>query len=153
MTTTYIYALKDPRDGAVRYVGKADNPRGRYLAHLRRRTWLTSKKDKWLAALRGEHVKPELIILEEVSTSNWEAREQAWIEQFGSSLFNGTPGGRTTYRDGRFSFSEDEARKLAELARANTSGNEAALVRSLINRAYLMPSEFGLLPPQKIEEG
>ncbi len=51
-----------------------------------------------------------------------------------------------------FSFTADEARKLEELARANTSGNESALVRSLINRAYLLPSEFGLLPPVKAEE-
>ena len=51
-----------------------------------------------------------------------------------------------------FSFTEEEARKLEELARSNTSGNEAALVRSLINRAYLMPSEFGLLPPQPVGE-
>lgn len=51
-----------------------------------------------------------------------------------------------------FSFTKEEARKLEDLARANTSGNESALVRSLINRAYLMPSEFGLLPPEPMKD-
>jgi hypothetical protein len=51
-----------------------------------------------------------------------------------------------------FALTAEEARRLEELARANTSGNEAALVRSLINRAYLLPSEFGLLPPQPVQE-
>jgi len=51
-----------------------------------------------------------------------------------------------------FSFTEEESRKLEELARANTSGNEAMLVRSLINRAYMMPGEFGLLPPVAVSK-
>lgn len=44
--------------------------------------------------------------------------------------------------------SEKDKERLEALARANTSGNLSALIRSLINRAYMMPSELGLLPPE-----
>ncbi len=46
------------------------------------------------------------------------------------------------------SMSVEEAKRLRELAQANTSGNEAALIRSLLNRAYLLPTDFGLIDPE-----
>lgn len=42
--------------------------------------------------------------------------------------------------------SDEEYGKLEGLAAANTSSNNAQLIRSLVNRAYMLPSEFGLLP-------
>jgi hypothetical protein len=97
MTTTYIYALKDPRDGRARYVGKSDNPRGRYSAHLKCHTQMTSKKDKWVAELRAVRLKPVLERLEEVPRAAWEDREQWWIKHYADSLLNGTRGGRTMF--------------------------------------------------------
>lgn len=44
--------------------------------------------------------------------------------------------------------SEEDIRRLEDLAATNTSGNLSALIRSLINRAHMMPSELGLLPPK-----
>lgn len=44
--------------------------------------------------------------------------------------------------------SEEDLGRLEDLAATNTSGNLSALVRSLINRAHMMPSELGLLPPK-----
>lgn len=42
----------------------------------------------------------------------------------------------------------EEKEKLGLLAEANASGNASELVRSLIRRAVLFPSEFGLLNPK-----
>lgn len=46
------------------------------------------------------------------------------------------------------SLSEEDARRLKELAAINTGGNQTALLRSLLNRAYLLPEQFGLLDPE-----
>jgi len=40
---------------------------------------------------------------------------------------------------------EDEYKELEELAALNTSGNTSQLIRSLVKRAYLLPSQFGLI--------
>lgn len=43
---------------------------------------------------------------------------------------------------------QEEYERLEALAKINTSGNTSQLIRSLINRAYMLPSEHGLLPAQ-----
>lgn len=48
--------------------------------------------------------------------------------------------------------SQEEYERLEGLARANTSGNTSQLIRSLVNRAYMLPSEYGLLPAEAENE-
>ncbi|MHC4891343.1 MAG: hypothetical protein ACYTEO_17965 [Planctomycetota bacterium] len=49
---TYIYKLKDPLTGSVRYVGKSDKPNKRLFEHLRYapneglRAWITSLRER-----------------------------------------------------------------------------------------------------------
>jgi hypothetical protein len=59
-----VYALKEPSDGVVRYVGSLKPPRARYSAHLKCHTQMTSKKDQYIAELQAARLKPELEILE-----------------------------------------------------------------------------------------
>lgn len=40
-----------------------------------------------------------------------------------------------------------ELEALKRLADANTSGNKSELIRSLVRRASMMPTEFGLIDP------
>lgn len=47
---------------------------------------------------------------------------------------------------------QEEYERLEGLAKLNTSGNTSQLIRSLINRAYMLPSELGLLPVQDKDE-
>lgn len=44
---------------------------------------------------------------------------------------------------------DEEYSELERLAEVNTSGNTSQLIRSLVKRAYMLPSEFGLLPPSE----
>lgn len=97
--TTFIYALKDPRDGEIRYVGKANRPKGRLSAHVskaRQRRGGGSRKDRWIWALLWMNLKPELVILEEVPKAGWCMAERRWVRKLqteGSRLLNISEGG------------------------------------------------------------
>ena len=58
-----IYALVDPRDGCIRYVGQSVNLVQRYKAHLKERG--TGHKVRWMQALKAEAMLPQLAILEQ----------------------------------------------------------------------------------------
>lgn len=96
-TTTFIYALTDPRTNEVRYVGKAGDPERRIKEHLWdkrncHRVW-------WIKKLARLGLKPRLLILEEVSLAEWPPAEQRWIKHFrdiGVALTNATDGGEGT---------------------------------------------------------
>lgn len=94
MRTTFIYVLKEPDTGEIRYVGKSDNPKQRFGLHLRNRG--RSHKIHWIQNLLSKGLKPDLEIIDEVSFEEWEQWEVAWIEYFrelGSQLTNTSPGG------------------------------------------------------------
>jgi hypothetical protein len=83
MSNTYIYALVDPRDGQVRYVGKTvKKPEHRLAAHLceafskERSNW---HKSRWLRSLLQQNLKPKIQIFEEVSEEVASEAEQRWI--------------------------------------------------------------------------
>lgn len=96
MKTTFIYALKDPRNGRYRYIGKSDKPHRRFLAHVNRAVRPDSHRNSWLVGLKMAGLRPELEILDEVPFASWETHEQDYIRLFralGFSLVNGTEGG------------------------------------------------------------
>lgn len=79
--TTYIYALQDPNTKAIRYIGKSDDPKARYHAHLALSTVDVNRhKKRWIAQLKRNGQRPELVILEKVSSKEWQDRERWWIQ-------------------------------------------------------------------------
>lgn len=93
---TIIYALLDPRDRTIRYIGKTvSEPLRRWKSHL----WQPSHTYKWfwICALKLRGLKPVWQTLEVVPISeDWEARERAWIARGhaeGWPLTNLTDGG------------------------------------------------------------
>jgi len=60
MITTFIYALKDPTDNKVRYIGKANDPHKRYGDHLNSGRDKNTHKRNWINNLRQEKLKPIL---------------------------------------------------------------------------------------------
>ena len=60
--TWHVYALKDPRDDSVRYVGTTRNAKERFRGHLGERS--TGRKAAWIAELRTLELAPEVCILE-----------------------------------------------------------------------------------------
>lgn len=85
----FIYVLKDPRTGDVRYVGLTNNPAIRYQQHLQSSS---GDKQSWIAELSSEGIRPLLEIIETVETKvQAETREQYWIYEYrgrGADLLN-----------------------------------------------------------------
>lgn len=95
--TTHIYGLIDPRDGTLRYVGKADKPGRRLQAHLfhAKHNQLTHKA-RWIKGLLEAGVAPEMTILEIVPLDDWQEAERFWIaylRAIGCELVNHNDGG------------------------------------------------------------
>lgn len=97
--TTFIYALKEPDTGEIRYIGKSDNPKYRLTRHVseaKRMLQNTDRKNNWIRSLA---TKPLLEIVDEVPCEYWQQLEIAYIEFFreqGIELVNGTIGGDGT---------------------------------------------------------
>jgi hypothetical protein len=78
MALAYIYALHDPRDWSMRYVGKTKNPERRLRDHMTRRSHSRSLQ-RFINELRALGIKPRLTILCECSAEQSAAWERFWI--------------------------------------------------------------------------
>jgi len=106
---TFIYALVDPRDKRIRYVGKSNTPKRRLNHHLHD-NWVCHRTN-WIKQLLGIGLSPQLIILEEVEQRIWKERECFWISLLranGFNLVNSTEGG-----DGLENPSEEVRHKIS----------------------------------------
>lgn len=112
METVYIYSLIDPRDGEVKYVGKARDIEDRMRTHFKDAKRRNTPKNAWLRKLRRLGLRPEVRVLEEVAKSEWPGAEKKWIAIFrkrGAPLKNICDGG-----EGRTGpLSEETKRKLS----------------------------------------
>lgn len=82
----FIYALKDPDTGEIRYVGKTNNPKKRMSSHLNPEKNRTLPSIRWILKLKKENKKPIMEIIEE--TEDWENSEIKWISHYKSSGCN-----------------------------------------------------------------
>lgn len=78
----YIYALVDPRDNRIRYIGKTVNIKKRYEQHLYWFTGTNPRKERWIQNLKDKGLKPELDVIEECDRSSWIEREKYWIAHY-----------------------------------------------------------------------
>ncbi len=96
MTTTYVYALIDPRLDklAVRYVGKSVRPHVRIREH-NRINGENTHKERWLSELARLDLRPEIQILQECAgdASWYEIEWIALLKAQGEPLTNLTLGG------------------------------------------------------------
>lgn len=96
--SVYVYALIDPVDGRIRYVGKSSEPRERLTTHIREaRRGGPLHSRRWIASVLKNQKTPELMLLA-ICESNDEANveERWWIAKLtaqGADLTNRTPGG------------------------------------------------------------
>ncbi|MEI7509880.1 MAG: GIY-YIG nuclease family protein [Flavobacterium sp.] len=91
---TFIYSLSHPETGEVKYIGKANNPKTRYREHLfdKKKT----RKVNWIRSLKKVGLIPELIIVDAVSSFDWDFWEKHYISLYrswGFNLTNHTDGG------------------------------------------------------------
>ena len=116
--TFLIYGLFDPRDGELRYVGKSTNGLARPRGHtcpskLRPRT----RKNNWLKSLLSKNLKPDIVVLEELSgpggLDDLEKLAIAHYRSMGFGLYNSTDGGEGSF--GRKQTEEEKLKKSISL--------------------------------------
>lgn len=94
---TFIYALVDPRDRTIRYVGKSNTPYHRVQEHaLASNTATNKQKQRWMQELSEAQLIPRVLILESVPLAGWETAEKRWIahaKREGWPIVNIQPGG------------------------------------------------------------
>lgn len=140
-----IYALTDPRDEAVRYVGKTRNLKLRMYAHKhdKRRT----HKFFWLNSLFKEGLTPGVIILQELTTEaeeQWRDAEAFWINKYkaaGERLTNLMEGGYGITKHSELSKAKmaESQRNLSPEKRANQSQGKLGIKQTaehVINRMH-----------------
>lgn len=98
METTFIYCLTEPGTRAIRYFGKAGNPKKRLIDHIRDATGRKKKYHVscWIRGLLKLNKRPDVHVLCEVDFPNWENLERAFIalgREHGMDLTNITEGG------------------------------------------------------------
>ncbi len=87
---TEIYALVDPDDGTIRYVGASVNPKQRLQNH-RGLGVGSEEKHVWLSDLKARGKKPKIRILDTCPTENRKEVENQWILKMladGHKLYN-----------------------------------------------------------------
>ena len=108
----YVYALVDPRDELIRYIGHTRAPQRRYSTHMTdakpfRRHY--DRKAEWIRDLGKAGLRPDLVILATCSQQYVRTVEEALIWHFQDQLLNvrsEIPGlgflpGRTSTKRGR----------------------------------------------------
>jgi hypothetical protein len=127
----HIYALIDPRDGAVRYIGQTKTPKRRLSGHMGQIH--DSYKYRWIRRLKALGLRPVMEILEIATEANWSDRERYWISHYrsiGAKLTNVTSGGEGCF--GRPLPLEQLARFHAHLCSERTDAWKRNISRSLI---------------------
>lgn len=96
-STVYVYALVDPRDGEVRYIGRTSNVERRLWQHVSPSMLAKhSPRAKWIRSLLAEGKQPEMRVIEATTRDRGDAQEAHWMRHFearGAKLTNVGPGG------------------------------------------------------------
>lgn len=137
--TVAIYALIDPRDDTIRYVGRSARPATRLSQHLR--TGSRAVRG-WVSELRTLGLAPRQEILEYVSTENAHSSEAKWIARHQvENLLN--VNSEKNYRLCEPQRQRVELmlsrRELALLDRQRGAAPRASYIRSLIRNAETAP--------------
>lgn len=91
-----IYALVDPRDSTIRYIGRSSSGVRRPYAHMAPSALRkdNTPKGKWIREIRAIGLRPSISVLEEFDTPEpLVESERTWIQRLKPQLFNVDPGG------------------------------------------------------------
>lgn len=91
----HIYVLIDPRDGLVKYVGKASHPRARLADHISNAHRHRHRCARWIQHLKADGLVPRMVVIES-NPRDWRAAEKQWIafwRNLGRPLTNLAEGG------------------------------------------------------------
>lgn len=142
-----IYALVDPRNGNVRYIGKSTTGLWRPKTHQMPKTLekdSNGHKANWIRQLKGRGLSYQIVVLEEdLDKADLGSAEQEWIawgRWQGWPLVNMTDGG-----DGQpgLRHSEEAKRKIAEKAALYRHSEESRAKIGTAHRGKKVSPETG----------
>lgn len=112
----HIYALVDPRDSTVRYVGYSASPNIRHRQHAAGNVQNRELRT-WELELHAAGLEPRFVVLTRAG-ANWEIHERRWIRYFRirGRIYNKDPGG-IPWHVRRFMPQKDMPRRLVERLR------------------------------------
>ncbi len=97
--TYHVYGLIDPNTTDCRYVGKTNNLKSRYSAHIH--DLEVTHKANWVRSLTKNDQKPVLVELESYATEEESFAGEIWwiayMREIGCPLTNATVGGEGSY--------------------------------------------------------
>lgn len=132
----YIYILIDPKTYRIKYVGKTENLRDRYIFHLRDRR--NAHKWNWINGLKSENLLPLMKTIEICSLEDSSWYEMWWIaygKSCGWKLTNKTNGGEGTYG---YRHTEEAKNKIAERSRNQSSEQVEKHRQRMIGKRYAL---------------
>lgn len=100
MATVEIYEIIDPRDGSVRYIGKANDTQKRFKQHLREINRRKTPLYAWMGKMRDMGLTPTVRIAHVTDTEGWKGHEKQAIakaRKHGTRLLNVAEGGDEPY--------------------------------------------------------
>lgn len=126
-----IYALVDPRNSQVRYVGFTVDLKQRLRDHCKKSELDRNYyKCRWIKALKELGFSPVMIVLEKGIGDSWQRAEKKWIKHYrdlGAKLTNKTDGGQGAI--GR-KHSETAKKKMRD-SRCGTRPSEKCLLSAI----------------------
>lgn len=117
----FIYSLSDPITKHVRYIGKTNDIKKRFINHLRDKS--KCHRTNWIASLKSKKLIPVINIIEECSEEDVDKLERYYISKYkewGYDLTNGTTGG-----DGGYIFTEDVKNKMSQQRKGRKQSKES----------------------------
>ncbi len=81
----YIYALIDPRDNSIRYIGKTICPKNRISGHINESKKYDHHRAKWIRSLTKIGISPIFKILKICPLSEFEKYETEFIKKYKSN--------------------------------------------------------------------
>lgn len=137
----FIYALTDPRDKAIRYIGFTIDMQTRLYGHLTYAKRERTHKANWIKQLLALNLKPEMICLETGIGDGWQEAEKRWIAHYrnvGLRLTNMTDGGDGVPGAKR---SPETCRKISEALKGKKKSPEAVAKFAAANRGKKASAE------------
>ena len=95
----FIYTLRDPESGRIRYVGKTVATKTRLNRHIfDARKGTTDHRSQWIRSMLARNLRPLLVVEDMIEEKFWPMTEAAYIiffRELGFDLVNTSNGGDT----------------------------------------------------------